>query len=107
MRLFFAIIVGMLLLAGCGGSHCIKVGGTYQGVAGNVEYCFSEEKSASNKLPTLESGGTTQVIVDEGALDKLISKVEGTVGKLELKKKSLRERLDAVLKDAVPLSKAR
>lgn len=48
------IIVAVLivLICGCGGQHCIKVGGEYKGITGNVGYCFNAKETANSGVPT-------------------------------------------------------
>jgi len=55
--LFFVVLLSgfllILLLTGCSGKQCIKVGGEYQGVIGDVEYCYDFGQSKNNGVPTL------------------------------------------------------
>lgn len=88
------LLFTVLSCIGCSG-HCIKVGGSYQGIQGDVEYCFSQEKSDKNGIPTLESGGLDKIVVDESTLDKLLGKIEGATSK---EKKSLKSRIEDILK---------
>jgi hypothetical protein len=65
----------------------IKVGGSYNGIAGEVEYTFNPSKSQEAGKPILDdSTGKTNVIVEESELMKLWDMVKGTVG-LSLKDK--------------------
>jgi hypothetical protein len=97
MIFFVSIIVTVLVLSfiGCAG-QCIKVGGSYQGIQGEVEYCFSQEKSEKNGLPTMEAEGLDKILLDESILDKLLSKLEGVTGK---EKKSFKSRIDEAIKE--------
>jgi len=88
ITLFFLLVT----ITGCAGSHCIKLGGNYQGIDGDIEYCFSQEKTEKNGLPTTE---TNEVLVDESVLEKLLSKAEGPK---PLENKSLKARLEEAVK---------
>ncbi len=48
------IFLFALLLLGCNAKHCIKVGGEYEGIAGNVEYCYDAEESKQIGVPVFE-----------------------------------------------------
>lgn len=37
------------------GRHCIAIGGEYQGIDGNVEYCFESARSSELGIPVLKS----------------------------------------------------
>jgi len=55
MKLAIIFLCLCLILQGCGANHCITVGGKYEGVDGNLTYCYSPEKSAAEGKPVLQS----------------------------------------------------
>lgn len=52
---FLLLLIVAVIFSGCSGQSCIKVGGEYSGVNGELEYCYSPDKTQQNGAPTLES----------------------------------------------------
>lgn len=80
----FVIILIVATMAGCG-QHCVKVGGEYQGVDGEIEYCFSLDKSKEAGLPAFEGDNGKSIFgfdLDQinGIIDKLKEKGKKIIG---------------------------
>lgn len=68
------LILSVLFFTCCGGGtqHCIAVKGDYQGIGGEVSYCFKPEASKIEGAPVLEelaADGTTQKLIAVSAND--------------------------------------
>lgn len=69
------IVLSLLIfvLCSCAGQHCIKIGGNYEGVEGNLEYCFDFKSSEKIDMPVLEGiGGQKLLAVKIEELEKLL-----------------------------------
>jgi hypothetical protein len=68
----------MFILLGCNGQHCIKIGGNYDGIEGNIEYCFDQKESKEAGRPILisETGRKLLAITESDAakINKLTEK---------------------------------
>jgi len=47
------VLVAFVVFSGCAGSQCIKIGGSYDGIDGNLEYCWGQKASEDAKTPVL------------------------------------------------------
>lgn len=75
--LFLMFVLFLSIVAsGCAGKHCIKVGGTYEGNSGELEYCYEKEVSKSVGLPILSNESGQSVILSEKQIGKLLEKVD-------------------------------
>jgi len=75
MRFFLIFLISLSLFSfvGCTGRHCIKIGGTYEGIDGNLEYCWDEAKSADAGVPVLSGdSGTLFGFLDKDINDLLL-----------------------------------
>ena len=54
--------VFVFLLAGCAGQHCIKIGGNYEGVQGDIEYCFDAKATEELKAPVIKGSDNVDFI---------------------------------------------
>lgn len=75
-------IVAILGLVGCSGQHCVTVGGTYDGVTGDVSYCYSADKTAEAGVPVLESEKGEAYLFDFGQVNEIADLLQG----MQLKK---------------------
>lgn len=55
MKVLLMVFLCILFLLGCEGMNCIKVGGAYDGIEGNIEYCFDKKESQEAGRPILIS----------------------------------------------------
>lgn len=69
------------LFVGCAGS-CVKVGGSYgdSGIVGEVEYCFSKDKSENSGVPTFESDIGDLFGFDRETISKIRDKLKEVTG---------------------------
>jgi hypothetical protein len=75
--LTLSILILSICIIGCTGQHCIKVGGSYQGVDGNFEYCWNSEKSNELQKPVLTgSDGKNIIGITEEDAAKIIKIAE-------------------------------
>lgn len=70
-------ILVLLLVTGCAGD-CIKIGGSYDGFTGAIEYCFSTQQSQIETRPVLTSSSGGEAVVlsrddIEGIRDAMVS----------------------------------
>jgi len=84
-RYILILVVFVMVFAGCNGGHCIKVGGTYQGVSGDVEYCFDTGKSEGLGVPVfdelMDTGETTELFsFTEDQINEILEKVKEKAG---------------------------
>jgi len=73
------VVFGLALLCSCAGQHCITIGGEYEGVQGNVEYCFDKEQSKQEGIPTFtNTEGKSYLIPEEDiiAANEVLQKAE-------------------------------
>jgi hypothetical protein len=82
MKKILALVVFVLFAEGCSSPGCIKIGGSYGGVDGSVEYCFSQEKSSDAGIPAFEEkkpSGDKETLwgIGESLIDKIIGKIGG------------------------------
>ena len=90
---FFVCLLGILVIvfAGCESGGCIKVGGSYQGVAGDVEYCFNGKGTGAPAFTETTEDGTEKEFFGftedqlNGILEK-ITDIGGQIGVLSVKK---------------------
>jgi len=76
-KFIFKIIILALLVSGCVGQHCIKIGGAYDGVTGNIEYCFDEVKTKELSAPVINSSNGEQFFgISEKEAQKIIDTIE-------------------------------
>lgn len=74
MIISFAILA---LFVGCNGQHCIKVGGNYEGVNGELEYCFDAGKTQEIGSPVVSSSqGKEYVGITENEAKKIVEALE-------------------------------
>jgi len=96
----FGILILILFATGCSGRQCLKVGGSYDGISGNIEYCYDSKASSQVGVPALvDSQGKTSYLLGEQEIEKLVAgdknneKIEGKRKKtvkeilIELKRK--------------------
>ena len=69
------IIAILALLTACAGNHCIKVGGSYDGVTGELEYCYDETSSKETGITVLSGDSEKAVLLNEKQVSKLLEKV--------------------------------
>lgn len=70
MKKFFVFLMCLCILEGCTASHCIKVSGQYEGIDGNLTYCYSPEKSAKEGNPVLQSSvGDAYLLSEQDVAD--------------------------------------
>ena len=50
----FCMFLSLDFLGGCAGHHCISIGGEYEGVNGNIEYCWDIDKTKKTGIPVLK-----------------------------------------------------
>lgn len=75
----FIIIAIIAILCGCSGMNCIKVGGSYEGAQGNLEYCWDSAKSEAASAPVLVSpSGESATIITESQAEKIIESTQNT-----------------------------
>ena len=68
--LLMSVILASLATCSCGaGKHCIKVGGAYSGIDGEIEYCYDVEKSKEAKanIYTAADGQTALLLTEANA----------------------------------------
>jgi hypothetical protein len=70
----FGIICICLALAGCSGS-CLRIGGSYNGIDGSIEYCFSQEKSDAVGVPVLEGDKEDSYVITDDQVEKILDLV--------------------------------
>lgn len=73
MKLIMILMIS-LCFVGCagGGQHCIKIGGTYENVQGDIEYCYNAPQSKQSGVPTLDSEKGKAMLVPESELVELV-----------------------------------
>lgn len=69
--LSIVVIVMCLFLFGCSGKHCIKVGGSYEGIQGDLEYCFDYVKSQEAQHPVYSNEKDSVVLISESNAQKI------------------------------------
>lgn len=74
----FFLIVIVMFFVGCAGQNCFKVGGDYQGINGNIEYCYSPKDSESEKTPTFDSATGKGYIVTEAQISEAVKAMEAS-----------------------------
>lgn len=82
----FVLIAITIILPACGGAsrHCISIGGEYDGVQGNVEYCFDKEQSKQEGIPTFTNpDGKSYLIPEEDIVsaNEILQKAEAVTAK--------------------------
>lgn len=80
----------MPVFQGCSGKHCVKIGGEYQGINGDLEYCFDNEKSKEVGVPVAKSESGDSFLLSREQVEKL-----GNVKDDENKKIGLKSNLSA------------
>jgi hypothetical protein len=74
------LFVVFLCVVSCGTGSCIKIGGGYQGIEGNVEYCFDGPKSAETGRVVLSDGKTDLTAFTIDDIQKILDKIKSKVG---------------------------
>jgi len=65
--------IAILMCVGCAGD-CIKMGGTFEGISGELEYCVDKGKSKTEGTPVLTApSGEKLFSVGETFLDQILS----------------------------------
>lgn len=93
MRTIIIFLV-CVCLVGCAGGcagHCIKLGAGYEGVAGEVAYCFDQAESDAAGVPAWT------ITADEATVDKLYGFTKDQVQRIW-------DKLKGKVKEAVGLS---
>lgn len=68
------LIVMVCIMFGCtSGKTCIKVGGSYEGVDGNIEYCYEPEQSKAIGMPCFTTQQGLGVMLTEAQANKLMN----------------------------------
>lgn len=71
------ILIFAILLFGCGSQHCIKVGGSYEGIQGELEYCFgSSDEMKSLAAPIITSQSEKFIGISEKEASIILEKIE-------------------------------
>jgi len=79
MKNSMIILICVLILAGCSGKQCIKVGGSYDGIDGNVEYCWDGTASDKAGVPVLkDSKGSESLILSKDSLADMLGETPST-----------------------------
>lgn len=71
-------LLACVVLAGCSGQHCIKIGGGYtyddgQKIDGNLEYCYDQRESEKNKTPVVkDANGKKYMLLSEDDARKIL-----------------------------------
>ena len=77
MKNIIIICVLVFTFVGCTGQHCIKVGGNYEGVQGELEYCFDAGKTQEIGSPvTASSQGKEYIGITEQEAKKIMEALE-------------------------------
>jgi hypothetical protein len=81
--LTIAFLSSFLLVGGlgCAGKNCIKVGGTYQGIDGSVEYCYDSGASKEAGKTVLQGTDGASVVLspkDVATVLKLVGTSEAS-----------------------------
>lgn len=101
MKFLTIILVCVLILAGCTtGKTCVSVGGSYDGAAGNVEYCYEPVASKEIGFPYFKSSdGNGGVMLTESQANKILSKFYATPKDVKETQKPAIHRLVEILKE--------
>lgn len=94
MKFLFLSLFVIVMISGCGTGSCIKIGGSYQGISGDIEYCFNGQKTEAVGRPVLENTkdasqsllGITDTDIDK-ILGSIQDKVKDAIGIKEAKDK--------------------
>lgn len=81
MKFMIAFAAVAAMLAGCAGHSCIKVGGSYQGAGGEMEYCWNAEKTNASGAPAFDKSGGEKETIFGFSLEE----VDGIIGRLKEK----------------------
>lgn len=54
-KLLIILLVLCMFAIGCAGKNCIKIGGEYEGIDGNLEYCWNKKTSEKAERPVLQN----------------------------------------------------
>jgi hypothetical protein len=72
MRNIYIILILSVLLLACSGKHCIKIGGNYEGIQGDLEYCFDQHASAVIQAPILaDQDGNPNIILNHQSVEAI------------------------------------
>jgi len=99
-QIFFILLLCLLLIAmllsSCSGNHCIKVGGAYGDVGGEVEYCWDAKEAAESGVPVLIGTGQRYFGMTEEQIKSILAKLkeEETEVKIKSTKHFVNELLD-------------
>lgn len=75
MKYLLVSVLALSILSGCNAKHCIKIGGTYDGINGNLEYCYDQQSKEAR--PVLEAqNGSKLIVLTEQDAQKIVSKIE-------------------------------
>lgn len=81
MKILVTLCILGLVFGGCSGMHCIKVGGTYGGVTGDLEYCYNAGKSSEVGTPVFENKeGSELIAVPKKELEEVADQLENKAG---------------------------
>lgn len=71
------IFLFILFFSGCNGNHCIKVGGNYEGVQGDFEYCWGSSDEMKNfQAPIVNSKSEKFIGISEKEASIILAKIE-------------------------------
>lgn len=72
----YGVAISLIAISGCSGRQCLKVGGSYDGISGNIEYCFDQDASTKEGVPAFSDiGGNKLYIITSGQLDDIKNKI--------------------------------
>jgi hypothetical protein len=72
---FLVLFMLPALLLSCAGS-CLKVGGSYKDVAGDIEYCFNAQKSKDAGVPAIDGEGQTFFGITGEQIKEILEKLK-------------------------------
>ncbi len=101
MKFLGIVLVLSLIFVGCSGKHCVKIGGDYEGIQGNIEYCFDAGQSTSEGRPILVNKDTGDKLFgfSEGDLAGIIKILDTGIVKAEGVKESNCRQIVAKLRE--------
>ena len=76
---FCLIAIFVVVFCGCAGD-CIRVGGSYDGIDGTLEYCFNGTETRSAGVPAFKTGDKMIYGFDEEQVAMLVEMIEMNVG---------------------------
>lgn len=73
LSIIIMLLILSLILFSCNTRHCLKFGGEYQGIQGDLEYCIDFLKTEEIGLPIIrDSDGIESVILNEQQVEILL-----------------------------------